>query len=361
MSARQAISGRRGWPRLRSAGRDVAIDLGTANTLVFVRGEGIVLSEPSVVALDAITGEVHAVGAEAQRMIGRTPATISAVRPLRHGVIADFAVTEQMLRYFLRQANGRSGRHPRVVVCAPSGITKVEQRAVEEACLAAGARQVALIEEPMAAAIGAGLPVAEPRASAVLDIGGGTSEIAVISLGGIVVSRSLRVGGYELDDAISAHIRLEHRLAIGSGTAEQLKIELGTAIPVTDDLTVEIRGRNLTSGLPSSLQVSREEMREVLADPVQSIVDAVIDTLEETPPELAADISRNGILLAGGGSLLHGMPERVHQETGMQTFLAEDPLACVAIGAGATLEEFETMHGIAAQRGARPGPRRRSR
>jgi rod shape-determining protein MreB len=326
-----------------STGRDVAIDLGTANTLVFVRGEGIVLSEPSVVAVDTQTGEVHAVGREAQRMIGRTPASISAVRPLRHGVIADFEVTEQMLRHFLRAASSRGSRHPRVVVCAPSGITKVEQRAVEEACLAAGAREVALIEEPMAAAIGAGLPVAEAQASTVLDIGGGTSEVAVISLGGIVVARSLPVGGYELDDAITAHLRDEHRLAIGSGAAETLKIELGSAMPITVDATTEIRGRSLTSGMPTSLQLSREEIREVLAEPVQRIIDAVTDTLEETPPELAADVSRHGILLAGGGSLLDGMPERLAQDTGMETYLADDPLACVALGAGEALEEFDRL------------------
>jgi rod shape-determining protein MreB len=334
------------WSRARHlgfAGRDVAIDLGTANTLVFVRGQGIVLSEPSVIAIDTNSGDVLAVGKAAQQMIGRTPATISAVRPLRHGVIADFEVTEQMLRHFLRQASGGRGRHPRVIVCAPSGITRVEQQAVQEACLAAGARQVALIEEPMAAAIGAGLPVGEPQASTVLDIGGGTSEVAVISLGGIVVSRSLRVGGYELDDAIAAHIRNEHHLAIGSGTAEQLKIDLGTAIAVEEDLTTDIRGRNLETGLPSSLEMSRSELLEVLADPVQAIIDAVTDTLEETPPELASDITTHGILLAGGGSLLHGMADRLHRDTGIRTFLADDPLACVAYGAGEALEEYDNL------------------
>ncbi len=298
-----------------------------------------------MIALDTITGEVHAVGRAAQQMIGRTPATISAVRPLRHGVIADFEVTEQMLRYFLRQADGGRRRHPRVIVCAPSGITRVEQQAVQEACLAAGARHVALIEEPMAAAIGAGLPVGEPQASTVVDIGGGTTEVAVISLGGIVVSRSLRVGGYELDEAITTHIRNEHHLAIGSGTAEQLKIDLGTAIAVgdDDDVTAEIRGRNLQTGLPRSLQISRSELLGVLAEPVQAIISAVTDTLEETPPELASDITTHGILLAGGGSLLHGMAERLHRETGMRTFLADDPLACVAYGAGEALEEYDSL------------------
>jgi len=329
--------------RLGLSGRDVAIDLGTANTLVFVRGQGIVLSEPSVIAIDTISGEVHAVGRAAQQMIGRTPATISAVRPLRHGVIADFEVTEQMLRYFLRQADGGRRRHPRVIVCAPSGITRVEQQAVQEACLAAGARHVALIEEPMAAAIGAGLPVGEPQASTVVDIGGGTTEVAVISLGGIVVSRSLKVGGYELDDAIANHMRNAHNLAIGSGTAEQLKIDLGTAIPVKEDVAADIRGRNLATGLPNSLTISRSELLDVLAEPIQAIIDAVTDTLEVTPPELASDISTHGIMLAGGGSLLHGMPERLHRETGMRTFLANDPLACVAYGAGEALEEYDSL------------------
>jgi rod shape-determining protein MreB len=326
-----------------AAGTDLAVDLGTANTVVFRRGEGIVLFEPSVVAMDQQTGQVYAVGEKARQMLGRTPATIVATRPLRHGVIADFEVTEQMLRYFLRQADGGRRRHPRVIVCAPSGITRVEQQAVQEACLAAGARHVALIEEPMAAAIGAGLPVGEPQASTVVDIGGGTTEVAVISLGGIVVSRSLRVGGYELDEAITTHIRNEHHLAIGSGTAEQLKIDLGTAIAVDDDLTAEIRGRNLQTGLPRSLQISRSELLGVLAEQVQAIVGAVTDTLEETPPELASDITTHGILLAGGGSLLHGMAERLHRETGMRTFLADDPLACVAYGAGEALEEYDSL------------------
>ena len=271
-------------------GRDVAIDLGTANTLVYVRGNGIVLSEPSVIAVDTVNGDVHAVGRDAQRMIGRTPATISAVRPLRHGVIADFAVTEQMLRYFLRRAHQRRFGRPRVVMCAPSGITGVEQRAVEEACLSAGARQVALIEEPMAAAIGAGLPVDAAKGSMVVDIGGGTSEVAVISLGGMVVSRSVRVGGYEFDDAIIGHLRRRHNIAVGQPTAEELKFQLGSAITLEEELEAEVRGRDLVSGLPKTIVVSAEEIRKAIEEPVNQIVDAVKTTLDKCPPELAGDV-----------------------------------------------------------------------
>jgi rod shape-determining protein MreB len=333
-------------------GRDVAIDLGTANTLVYLRGQGIVLSEPSVIAVDVRTNDVHAVGRDAQRMIGRTPATISAVRPLRHGVIADFATTEQMLRYFLRRANQRKfGRASRVVMCAPGGITKVEQRAVEEACLSAGARQVALIEEPMAAAIGGGLPVDEAKGSMVVDIGGGTSEVAVISLGGMVVSRSVRVGGYEFDDAIISHIRREHSIAIGQPTAEELKFQLGSAVALEEELEADVRGRDLVSGLPKNLRLSSEEVRATLEEPLQAIIEAVKETLEETPPELAADISERGIMLAGGGSLLRGVDARLHEETGMDVYLAESPLTCVAMGAGQSLEEFDTL--LQAQRASR--------
>jgi rod shape-determining protein MreB len=333
--------------------RDVAIDLGTANTLVFVRGQGIVLSEPSVIAMDVLTEQVHAVGRDAQRMIGRTPATISAVRPLRHGVIADFAVTEQMLRYFIRRVHHSRFQRPRVVMCAPSGITKVEQRAVEEACLAAGARQVALIEEPMAAAIGAGLDVSLPNGWMVVDIGGGTSEVAVISLGGMVVSRSLRVGGYEFDEAIISYIRRAHNIAIGQPTAEDLKLQLGSAIELDEELEARVRGRHLVSGLPHAAVITSEEVRSTLADPVQAIVDGVKETLEETPPELAADITRHGILLAGGGALLRGFDQRLHEETGMHVYVAESPLTAVCTGAGEALEDFDTL----AQ--ARLAPRRR--
>ena len=323
--------------------RDVAIDLGTANTLVYVQGRGIVVSEPSVVAIDAGTGDVHAVGSEAKRMIGRTPASISAVRPLRHGVIADFEVTEAMLRYFMRKTEQRRMARPRLMMCVPSGVTEVEKRAVIDASLAAGARQVQLIEEPLAAAIGAGLPIAEPQGHMVVDIGGGTTEVAVISLGGIVVSESIRTGGYELDEAVTAYIRRVHGLAIGQQTAEDIKVELGSAYPMLDEIEVEIRGRDLVSGLPKGVRLSSAEMREALAETVQTIIDAVKETLERTPPELAADITKEGILLAGGGVLLQGFAERIHEETGMPTRLAESPLTCVAVGSGLALEEFDAM------------------
>ncbi|MEA2497311.1 MAG: rod shape-determining protein MreB [Thermoleophilaceae bacterium] len=342
---------------LPSTGRDVAVDLGTANTLVYVRGRGIVLSEPSVIALDSLSGEIHAVGAEAKRMIGRTPATISAIRPLRHGVIADFEVTEQMLRYFIRKAGQGRFAHPRVVMCAPSGATDVEKRAINEACLAAGARHMHLIEEPLAAAIGGGLPIAEPSGSMVVDVGGGTTEVAVLSLGGIVVSESVRVGGYDLDEAIAADVRRRHNLALGQQTAEALKIELGSAWQLpTGELQTEIRGRDLVSGLPRQVVLTTEEVREALEEPIASIVAAVRTTLERTPPELAADIVTRGIMLAGGGALLKGLDERLRQETHMPVYIAENPLECVAIGAGRSLDEFEAM-----QRSARSmaGGRRR--
>jgi rod shape-determining protein MreB and related proteins len=327
---------------LRTVG-DVAIDLGTANTVVYVRGRGIVLSEPSVVAIDERTGEVHAVGADAQRMIGRTPASISADRPLRHGVIADFDVTEAMLRQFMGKVlRGRFSR-PRMVMCAPSGITEVERRAVEEASLSAGARQVHLIEESLAAAIGAGLEIAEPVGRMVVDVGGGTSEVAVISLGGIVVSRSLRVGGYDLDDAITNHLRLEHRMAVGSQSAEAIKLAIGSACPLGDEMSYAIRGRDLQAGLPREITLDSPEVRGAIASPLNDIMAAVHDTLEETPPELAADIASQGILLAGGGSLLRGFAERVHAETGMPVRIADDPLSCVAIGAGTALEELDAL------------------
>jgi rod shape-determining protein MreB and related proteins len=333
-------------------GRDIAIDLGTANTLVYVRGEGIVVSEPSVVAVDERTSEVLAVGDEAKRMIGRTPASISALRPLRHGVITDYEVTEQMLSYFIDRVHSSRFAHPRVIMCVPSGVTDVEQRAVQEACLAAGARDVRLIEEPMAAAIGAGLPVAEPTASMVVDVGGGTSEVAVISLGGMVVSRSVRVGGYDLDEAISIFLRREHNLAIGEQTAEDTKISLGSAWRPAEGETM-VRGRDLISGLPKSLTLTGELVREALREPVEHIVGAVKQTLEETPPELASDIVNDGMLLAGGGCLLHGLSDRLHEETGMPTRLAEDPLSTVAEGAGLALDEIDVMTDAAGHRRGR--------
>ena len=324
-------------------GGDIAIDLGTANTVVFVRGRGIVMSEPSVVAIDQRTGEVHAVGADAQQMIGRTPASISADRPLRHGVIADFEVTEAMLRSFMSKVMGGRFNRPRVVVCAPSGITEVERRAVEEASLSAGARHVQLIEESLAAAIGAGLEIAEPVGRMVVDVGGGTSEVAIISLGGLVVSRSQKVGGYDLDDAISGHLRSEHRMAVGTQTAEQIKLEIGSAMAVGPDAQTHVRGRDLLSGLPREVTLGSDEVRTALEPPVAEMLGAVHAALEEAPPELAADITRHGIVLTGGGALLRGFPERVHKETGMDVRVAEDPLLCVALGAGQTLEELDRL------------------
>jgi rod shape-determining protein MreB len=325
-------------------GRDMAVDLGTANTLVYVRGRGIVLSEPSVVAVDSRSGEVHAVGVEAKRMLGRTPGTIQAIRPLKDGVIADFDVTEEMLRHFIQRVHQNRFAHPRVVVCVPSGVTGVEKRAVEEACLSAGARQAYLIEEPMAAAIGAGLPVGEPTGSMVLDIGGGTSEVAVISLGGIVVSESIRVGGDEMDEAIVNHCKHEHKLLIGQQTAEEVKLEIGAASDLSDELTTEIRGRDMVSGLPKTILLRSVEVRAALEEPVSQIVGAVKDTLDRTPPELAGDIMDRGITLAGGGALLQGMDQRMRDECQMPAQLTESPLTCVAVGSGRSLEEFEVIH-----------------
>ncbi|MHB1469702.1 MAG: rod shape-determining protein [Solirubrobacteraceae bacterium] len=325
-------------------GRDMAVDLGTANTLVYVRGRGIVLSEPSVVAIDSRTGEVHAVGIEAKRMLGRTPGSIQAIRPLKDGVIADFDVTEEMLRHFIQKVHQNRFAHPRVVVCVPSGVTGVEKRAVEEACLSAGARAAYLIEEPMAAAIGAGLPVGEPTGSMVVDIGGGTSEVAVISLGGIVVSESIRVGGDEMDEAIINYAKREYKLLIGQQTAEELKLEVGSASPMEEELQAEIRGRDMVSGLPKTVVITSEEIRQALEEPVSQIVEAVKETLDRTPPELASDIMDRGIMLAGGGSLLQGLDGRLREETQMPAHLAESPLTCVAVGSGRSLEEFETIH-----------------
>ena len=337
----ERVTTRRFLPQV--GGRDIAIDLGTANTLVFVRGEGIVVSEPSVVAVDTDIGTIHAVGEEAQRMIGRTPATIAAVRPLRHGVIADFEVTEQMLRHFIGRVHRSRFAHPRVIMCAPFGITDVERRALVEAALAAGARSVQLIEEPLAAAIGAGLPIDEPRANVVVDVGGGTSEVAVISLGGIVVSRSLRVGGYDLDDAVAAWLRVRHGLAIGETTSERVKLEIGAVNPDRTDAYTAVRGRDPISGLPRQADVSSEEMRDALEGPVAEIVAEVKAALEETPPELAADLPQRGILLAGGGSLLRGFDARLEAETGVPVRLADSPLTCVVLGAGQALEEIELL------------------
>ncbi|HET8805688.1 MAG TPA: rod shape-determining protein [Gaiellales bacterium] len=325
-------------------GRDMAVDLGTANTLVYVRGRGIVLSEPSVVAIDQRTGDVHAVGIEAKRMLGRTPGDIQAIRPLKDGVIADFDVTEQMLRHFIQKVHQNRWAHPRVVVCVPSGVTGVEKRAVEEATYSAGARQAYLIEEPMAAAIGAGLPVSEPTGNMIVDIGGGTTEVAVISLGGIVVSQSIRVGGDELDEAIIEHVKREYKLMIGSQTAEEVKLEIGSAHELPEEVEAEIRGRDLVSGLPKTVVLSSAEVRTALEVPLSQIIDAVKQTLDKTPPELASDIMDRGIVLAGGGALLQRLNERIRAETQMPVHLAESPLTCVAVGSGRSLEEFDAIH-----------------
>ncbi|MDQ3913852.1 MAG: rod shape-determining protein [Actinomycetota bacterium] len=325
-------------------GRDMAVDLGTANTLVYVRGRGIVLNEPSVVAINTKTGAILAVGSEAKRMIGRTPAHIVAIRPLKDGVIADFDVTEKMLRYFIQKVHRRSFlAKPRVVVCVPSGITGVEQRAVEEATISAGARSAYIIEEPMAAAIGAGLPVHEPTGNMVVDIGGGTTEVAVVSLGGIVTSQSIRIGGDELDESIINYIKKEYSLMLGERTAEEIKMAIASAFPMPEESQAEIRGRDLVTGLPKTIVVSAEEIRRAIEEPVNAIVDAVKNTLDKTPPELASDIMDKGIVLAGGGSLLKGLDERLKHETGMPIHVAEDPLFAVAIGSGKCLEEFEAL------------------
>jgi rod shape-determining protein MreB len=328
-------------------GRDMAVDLGTANTLVYVRGKGIVLNEPSVVAINTNTKGILAVGTEAKRMIGRTPGNIVAIRPLKDGVIADFETTERMLRYFIQKVHRR--RHmakPRVVVCVPSGITGVEQRAVEQAGYQAGARRVYIIEEPMAAAIGAGLPVNEPTGNMVVDIGGGTTEVAVISLGGIVTSQSIRVGGDELDNAIISYVKKEYSLMLGERTAEEIKMAIGSAFPMPDEPHAEIRGRDLVSGLPKTIVVSAEEIRKAIEEPVNAIIDAVKTTLDKCPPELSGDIMDRGIVLTGGGALLRGLDERLKHETGMPIHIADTPLHSVAIGSGKCVEDFEALRGV---------------
>jgi rod shape-determining protein MreB len=325
-------------------GRDMAVDLGTANTLVYVRGEGIVLNEPSVVAVNVNNGRPVAVGHEAKRMIGRTPSHIHAIRPLKDGVIADFDMCETMLRYFIQKVHQRKWAKPRMVICVPSGITPVEQRAVQDAAENAGARKPAyIIEEPMAAAIGAGLPVQEPTGNMVVDIGGGTTEVAVISLGGVVTSQSIRVGGDEMDEAIIQYIKKEYSLALGERTSEEVKIALGSAWPLEEELYAEVRGRDLVTGLPKTIVTSTEEIREAVEEPVSAICDAVKVTLDKTPPELAADIMEQGIVLAGGGALLNGLDARLAHETAMPILVAPNPLFAVAIGSGQALEEFEAL------------------
>src|SRR5438105_502488 len=328
-------------------GRDMAVDLGTANTLVYVRGRGIVLNEPSVVAVNIKDGRPLAVGLEAKRMIGRTPSHIVAIRPLKDGVIADFEITEKMLRYFIQRVHQRRWAKPRMVICVPSGVTGVEKRAVQEAAEFAGARKDPfIIEEPMAAAIGAGLPVAEPTGNMVVDIGGGTTEVAVISLGGIVTSQSIRIGGDELDEAIVQYIKKEYSLALGERTSEEIKIALGSACELEEELHAEIRGRDLITGLPKTIVTSTDEIRDAIEEPVAAIVDAVKVTLDKTPPELAADIMEQGIVLSGGGALLHGLDARLQHETGMPIVISPDPLHAVAIGSGQALEEFAALKGV---------------
>ncbi len=328
-------------------GRDMAVDLGTANTLVYVRGRGILVDEPSVVAVNEKTGELVAVGHEAKQMVGRTPEDITAIRPLQSGVIADFEATEQMLRHFIALVHRRRYlAKPRMVVCVPSGITTVEQRAVKEAGYQAGARRVYVIEEPMAAAIGAGLPVHKPTGNMVVDVGGGTTEVAVISLGGIVTSLSVRTAGDELDRAITNWMKKEHALLLGEATAEEVKVILGSAFPGPLDREAEIRGRDLVSGLPRTVTLTSADVRTAIEEPLHAIIDAVRVTLDQTPPELAGDIMDRGLVLTGGGALLRGLDERLRHETGMPVHVAEDPLRSVALGAGRCVEEFDALQQV---------------
>jgi len=334
--------------RLGIFSKDMGIDLGTANSLVYVKGKGIVLREPSVVAIQRDNGHVLAVGEEAKQMIGRTPGNIIAIRPMKDGVIADFDVTQSMIKYFINKAlRGRTFLvRPRVVVSVPSGVTAVEERAVREAALQAGAREAYLIEEPMAASIGAGLPVHEPTGNMIVDIGGGTTEVAVISLGGIVTSRSVRKAGDEMDESIIQHVKKTYNLMIGERTAEEIKIEIGTAYPLDVVETHEIRGRDLISGLPKTIEITSEEIYKALSDPVASIMDAIKSTLEQTPPELSADIMDRGIVMAGGGSLLRGLDRLVSEQTGMPVHLAEDPLLAVAYGTGRVLDNIHILRKV---------------
>lgn len=324
----------------------IGIDLGTANTLVFVKGKGIVLREPSVVAINNVTKKALAVGAEAKEMIGRTPGNIVAIRPLKDGVIADFDIAQIMLKSLIEKGLSKTSfKSPKIIVCYPSGVTEVEKRAIEEATKLAGASDVILMEEPMAAAIGAGLPVNEPTGSMIVDIGGGTTEVAIISLGGIVTSKSLRVAGDEFDQSIVAYIKKEYNLMIGERTAEQVKMEIGSAYRVEgeEEATMEIKGRDLVTGLPKIVEISEIQIREALKDPVYSIIESIKTTLEKTPPELAADIMDKGIMLAGGGALLKGLDVLINRETNMPVHIAESPLDCVVLGAGNTLENFDRI------------------
>ena len=330
--------------------KDMGIDLGTANTLVFVRGKGIIVNEPSVVAINTMTRQVLAVGDEAKKMIGRTPGSIQAIRPMKDGVIADFEVTQEMLKYFIGKAYNKSlfSSKPRIVICVPSGVTEVEKRAVIEAAMAAGAKEknAYLIEEPMAAAIGAGLPVGEPSGNMVVDIGGGTSEVAVISLGGIVTSKSIRVAGDVFDTSIVNYIKKEYNLAIGERSAENIKVTIGCAYLGDKETKMDIRGRDLVTGLPKTITVTAKEIQDALREPVYSMVDAIKSTLEKTPPELASDIMETGIYLTGGGALLKGLDILISEETGMPVHIADEPLNCVALGTGMVLEQIDTLKNV---------------
>ena len=318
---------------------DIGIDLGTASVLVYVKGKGVILKEPSVVAFDRDSNIIRAIGEEARLMLGRTPGNVVAIRPLRHGVISDYTVTEKMIKYFVQKAMGkRSFKKPRISICVPSGVTEVERKAVEEATYAAGAREVHLIEEPVAAAIGAGIDISKPCGNMIVDIGGGTSDIAVISLGGTVVNTSLKIAGDDFDDAIVRYMRKKHNLLIGERTAEDIKIRIGSAYPRPESVTVDVRGRNLVTGLPKTITVTSEETEEALKDTTSQIVEAVHSVLEKTPPELAADIADRGIVLTGGGSLLYGLEELIESKTGITTMTAEDPMTAVAIGTGRYVE-----------------------
>lgn len=327
--------------------KDIGIDLGTANTLIYMKGKGVIMREPSVVAVDVRTDTVRYVGKEAKEVIGRTPGSIVAVRPLKDGVIADFDITASMLQIFIKKVlHNNVFSRPRIIICIPSGVTDVERRAVREAAFKAGAKQVSIIEEPMAAAIGANLPVAEATGSMVVDIGGGTTEVAVISLGGIVASRSVRVAGDELDTSIITYIKKKYNLLIGERTAEDIKIQIGSAYPYEGEENFEIKGRNLVDGLPKNIYITPEEIRTAIADPVASILDAIRTTLERTPPELSADIIDHGITLTGGGALLRGLDALITQETGMPVHIAENPLDCVAEGAGMALDNIRLLNEI---------------
>ncbi len=329
---------------------DLAVDLGTANTLIYVKGRGVVSSEPSVVAINSNTKEILAIGQEAKNMLGRTPANISAVRPMKDGVIADYDTTEKMIRYFiLKVHNRRSLVRPRMVICIPSGVTQVEKRAVKDSAIQAGAREVYLIEEPMAAAIGAGLPIQEPSGNMVVDIGGGTTEVAVISLSGIVYANSVRVGGDEMDDNIVNYIKRQYNLLIGTATAEDLKIKLGSAFPLENEIKTEIKGRDIVTGIPKTIEISDSEIREALKEAIAKIVDAVRIALEQTPPELSADIVDRGIVLTGGGALLKNLDKRLSHETGLPIIVSDDPLKAVALGSGKVLDDLELLKKVAVE------------